>query len=630
MRVASPGRGRPARLLRAMVPALAALLGACHSSSTTPPGTPVVTMGGEGTSADFASYVVIVDSISLTRTDGTLITLLGGGGTSPQEIDFAQLGTLAEMVEAPAAPSGTYTSATMSLDFTNAQVWVNQNGQPVRGSVTVLGGGPVYTVTITFDPSHPLVITQGVSQRLQISLDLAASNTITAGSPPGITVQPFVVLSPAPVDSTVMRARGLFVTVPSGSSTYVQNSRPFFDQQSALGALTINTNTQTYFSVDGVSYTGAAGLAAMQNLQISTPTAAIGTLDNLSGITPTMNATQVYAGVSLESPIAVTVTGVVGARSGNTLTILGPTCFQPTSSFALGSFSYLSSLPVTVGSNTVVSEDGVGTAGLNAASISVGQQITAFGLGNVEQTTLTCLSLDSTSGFVRLNSTRVWGTLNSATAGNASLDVLSLGNFAPAGFDFAGTGAGGQDANPAAYSVNTGALDQSAVAAGTLLQVDGTVAPFGAAPPDFTAHAITPGTETPQQLVVEWENGGSTAPFTHAGSDYLQVNLADPNIVSVHYIRTGPATLDLKSLTASPQITTTGAAQNNLQLAVGSATLSTGISVYNSASAFATALASTFPASGGTKKIYRLVAYGQYNAATNTFVAGRISVALHQ
>jgi len=178
--------------------------------------------------------------------------------------------------------------------------------------------------------------------------------------------------------------------------------------------------------------------------------------------------------------------------------------------------------------------------------------------------------------------------------------------------------------------VNTGSLDQSAVAAGTLLQVDGTVAPFGAAPPDFTARAITPGTETPQQLVVEWENGGSTSPFTHAGSDYLQVNLADPNIVNIHYIRTGPATLDLKSLTASPQITTTGAAQNDLQLAVGSATLTSGISVYNTASAFATALGSTFPPSGGTKKIYRLVAYGQYNAATNMFVAGRIFVALHE
>src|SRR5262249_27386568 len=122
MRVASPRRDHPARLLRAMVLALAALLGACHSNTNTPAGTPVVTMGGEGISADFASYIAIVDAITLTRTDGTLITLLGGGGTAPQEVDFAQIGGQAEMAGAPAAPSGTYTSATMTLDFTNARV----------------------------------------------------------------------------------------------------------------------------------------------------------------------------------------------------------------------------------------------------------------------------------------------------------------------------------------------------------------------------------------------------------------------------------------------------------------------------------------------------------------------------
>jgi len=608
-----------------MVLAVAAFLSACHSSSTTPPGTPVITMGGEFTSPDFASYVGIVDSIFLTATDGTVITTL----QVPEQVDFAKVSDMAELLEAPAAPSGTYTSATMSLDFSNAAVWVYENGKPVRANVVSANGSSTYTVIITFDPSHPLVINNGVSQRVHITFDLAASNTITAGSPPTVTLQPFIVFSPAPVDSTEVRARGLFVTTQNDS--YIQNSRPFFDQQSALGAVNVNTNAQTYFSIEGVSYTGAAGLAAMQQLQISTPTLAIGTLDNLSGITPSMNATQVYAGQSFESPVAETVTGVVAARSGNTLTVLGATCYQPNSSFALGSFGYVPSIAVTMSSNTIVAQDGVTPPDLSTASISVGQQVTAFGLANIDPVSLTCLSLDATSGFVRLGSTRVWGTLNSATTGSASLDVLSLANFAPAGFSFTGTGAGGQDANPAAYDVNTGALDESSVAAGTLLQVDGIVTPFGTAPPDFVAQAITPGTETPQQLVVEWVNGGSTSPFTHAGSDYLQVNLADANLGSIHYIRTGPAQLDLKTLTASPQITTTGAPQSDLQLAVGSATYTagsiSGISVYNSASGFATALGSTF---NGTPKIYRLVAYGQYNAATNTFVAGRIFVALHQ
>jgi hypothetical protein len=597
------------------------LLGACHTSTTSPPGTPVITMGGEGRSPDFASYVVILDSISLTRSDGTLITTL----QVPQQVDLAKVSDLAEMVEAPAAPDGTYTKATLALDFTNAQVWVNENGKPVLATVSEVSGSPTYVITVNFDPSHPLVINRGVSQRLHISFDLAASNTITAGSPPTVSVQPFAVFSPAPVDSTVMRARGLFVTVQTG--VYIQNSRPFFDQQSAVGAMNVNINAQTYFSINGVVYTGDAGLTAMSQLQISTPTLAIGTLDNLSGITPSMNATEVYAGQSEESPIAVELTGVVVARSGNTLTVAGATCYQPNSSLALGSFSYLATIPLTVDSGTTVSQDGVAAAGLTIQSISVGQEITAVGTGTIETTTFTCVGVNAASGgLVRLGSTRLWSTLNSAATGNASVDILSLGNFAAAGFNFTGTQTGGQSANPADYIVDTGSLDQTGVAAGTLLQVDGIVAPFGTAPPNFLARAITPGTDTPQQLVVEWVNGGSTTPFTHAGSDYLQVNLADPNLGSIHYIRTGPAALDLKTLAASPQITTTGAAQNDLQLAVGSATLTSDISVYNTASGFASALGGTFP----TNKIYRLVAYGQYNAATNTFVAGRIFVALHE
>jgi hypothetical protein len=315
--------------------------------------------------------------------------------------------------------------------------------------------------------------------------------------------------------------------------------------------------------------------------------------------------------------------GVVSARSGNTLTVHGATFLT----FVAGNLSYVATYAnnatVIVGSATVVSEDGVAASGLTPAVISVGQQLDASGLGSID--TAGNLTVDATAGQVRLASTRIWGLLNSATAGSASLDVLSLGNFAPAAFNFAGTGSGGQDANPSAYAVNTGSLDASATAAGTLLQLDGLVNAFGSAPPDFTATAITAGTATEQRLVVEWINGGATAPFISDSSAGLVVDLSSPNLGTVHYIRTGPATLDLKTLPASPLITTVGADQSNLQLAIGLASLATGVSVFNSISGFASALTSTF---NGTNKIYRLVAVGQYNSGTNTFVASRISVAL--
>ena len=62
-------------------------------------------------------------------------------------------------------------------------------------------------------------------------------------------------------------------------------------------------------------------------------------------------------------------------------------------------------------------------------------------------------------------------------------------------------------------------------------------------------------------------------------------------------------------------------------MAVGSASLTTGVSVFNSAAGFVTGLKSAL---NGTNKVFRLVAYGQYNASTNTFVAARIHVALEE
>src|SRR5262249_48016066 len=153
-------------------------------------------------------------------------------------------------------------------------------------------------------------------------------------------------------------------------------------------------------------------------------------------------------------------------------------------------------------------------------------------------------------------------------------------------------------------------VDTSAVPAGPvtttgeLLQMQGMVARFGAAPPDFAARTLTPGPSSLQTLVIDWINGGSTAPFTSISSSGRVVNLADANLGTTHEIRTGPATLDLKSLPASPLITSTGADQSKLQLAVGSTTLAAGISVFNSAAPFASAVAADFK---GSNKIFRLV-----------------------
>jgi hypothetical protein len=60
-----------------------------------------------------------------------------------------------------------------------------------------------------------------------------------------------------------------------------------------------------------------------------------------------------------------------------------------------------------------------------------------------------------------------------------------------------------------------------------------------------------------------------------------------------------------------------------LLLAVGNSNIN--VSVFNSAAAFITGLASAL---NGTNAVYRLVCVGQYSSATNTFTASRVSVNL--
>src|SRR5690348_16211676 len=131
MTVVPPPRTRFARILPATICAAAALLAACHTSTNPPPGTPVITMGDLTNSGDFMSYIINIDAIELTRSDGAIITPLA----SPQTVDLARLNTLTELVAAPAVPEGTYTQGLIALDYTSTgSVWLNLNGQTLSAS----------------------------------------------------------------------------------------------------------------------------------------------------------------------------------------------------------------------------------------------------------------------------------------------------------------------------------------------------------------------------------------------------------------------------------------------------------------------------------------------------------------
>jgi hypothetical protein len=610
--------------------ALALLLGACGGGTKTPPaGTPVVTLSS--TNTQFTSYVVTISGITLSGANNVFASLL----YQPMVVDLARQTDISEVVEASAVPAETYTSATITLDYTTAAINVNENGvSHALAPVLLVGGAQVASASfvVTFDPSHPLVITHQQSDHVNLKLDLDVMNSIDT-TKQQVSIQPYALLNPAnpPLDQTPMRVRGLFVYVQGNSFT--MNIRPFYNLTAApLGGITVTVDDETYYNINGVTYQGAAGLAQINTMPLNTTMAAYGTLSSLSGVTPAFKATTVLVGSSLEDPLQDHLRGAVSKRTGNDLVLTGSQLVVGAAGNSLnfpGTVGYVGLATVKLGASTIVSKDGsFGSFGLN--DISIGQQVDVAGTSTYDSKGN--LTLDASTTQLRLLNSRAWGVLNSATPNSLSMDLISFGLWPATSFTFDGTAPGGGHVEVATYPVNTGTSDQSGTAAGTLLAVDGYVAPFGTAPPAFNATTITPGASTEQVLLVDWNNAsGSTKPFTTISPTQLIVDLSNAALGGAHGIYTGPEVLDIASLPASPVITTVGANQNSLELSVGSVGLTSGVSVYsnssNAASAYSSALTKTF---SGTAKASRLVAVGHYNSASNTFVASRIDMGLQQ
>jgi hypothetical protein len=605
--------------------ALAAALAGCSTNTKVYNGTPVVTVSTEA-AGDFSTYVVGITLYSATRSDGYVA--YPAGYTYEEFADLTQRVNLTELLNAVGIPSGTYTSVSIGVDYSSPIVFIRgqTTAAKVQDSAGTVNPGIVYE-TVKLDPAHPLVINLNQSTPFALDFDLAASNSVDP-STNTVTVRPFVVATATPTDTAPVRARGLFVAANTGSNNFIENIRPFEDNvYSTVGAVTVNTSSSTYYNLNGKVYTGSAGLSAMAGLTSNTPVIAIGTLGDMSTITPAFTATQVYAGTVVSNGQYEHVRGIVTARSGNSLTVSNAT-YLYYEGYCLSNlcFTFYPTATVNVGPSTVVSEDNQASAsGLSYQSISVGSQIDAVGLGS---TTSGVLTLDATAGDVRLQATPAWGTLVSGAAGSATLDLYSLGTIGASSFNFAGTGtSSAADAVAASYAIDTSAAttgaDQSATPVNTLLRADGFATPFGSAPPDFDATAVTAASAEPANLVVEWGGSGTTAPFTSYDGTSLVLNLA--NAVTADVVAgsasgcSGTATAACTPLTGTPAITISGGDQ----FAVGNS--ANGISVFSAPSAFASALTSTL---NGSTAVFKVVAIGSYDATSNTFTASRVDVAL--
>jgi hypothetical protein len=543
--------------------AAAVIAAGCHHNNNNS-GYGVAWVSLTDTPGDFTSYIVNVDSVTLTGAINGVVTAVGAQET----VDFTKLNNISELWSAATVPNDEYTSATITLDYTDANISVMVNGVPTKANVIDPTGAAVTTVSVTvnFDPGHPLIITPTYAttnaERLAIDFNLAASGGVSiAGATPIVVVRPYLTVATSAGDHKPIRIRGPLINSSLGQTTYTVYVRPFFDEVNSLGSLSLFVNPDTIFTIDGNAYVGAKGLDVLSQLSAGTTMTAAYTTYTPT-LTPSTTAGKffplyVVAGSTLEDFYTEGLEGDVIARSGNTLTVRGATLFDTPAE--VSSYINTPDAVVLLGPGTLVTADDNATlTGLSYKSISVGQHIIARGIYSLSAAGVTILDATGTSstntGSVRLISTQLWGSLGSSTAGNLVLNLQTINDWPVSVFNFAGTGASAADnAVPAAYVVNTGALALPAGAvAGGPLWIDGVVDPFGSAPPDFTAYDINAEASVPASMIVNWA-AGTTVPFSVLSYAGVKINLSNAHFTD-GTIRIGSESIDLKSLPATPFI----------------------------------------------------------------------------
>jgi hypothetical protein len=624
----------------ALVCAAAIIAAGCHRNNLTS-GYGIGWTTLSDTPGDFTSYIVNVDSLTLTGKNVGAVTAIGAVET----VDFTKLKNFSELWSAASVPNDTYTSATIVLDYTGANISVMVNGVPTKATVVDTTGAAVttQTINITLDPvNQPIVQPTYASTsaiRLAIDFDLAASNvTNMATSPPTVTIKPFMTLAASAPDTKPVRVRGPLINSSVGVGTYTVYVRPFFDEVNSLGSLSIFNDANTVYTIDGTTYVGPAGLTVLSQTSAGTTTTAAYTTYqptatlNASVTAGKFNSTFVVAGSTLEDFYTQGLEGDVIARNGNTLTLRGSTLQL---NDGVSQYNDADAVVILGPSTIVTAEDNTTLTGLNYNSVSVGQHIVARGIYELPASGVVTLDATGNSstntGSVRLQSTELWGSLVSTAAQGLVLNLQTIENWPVSDYNF--TGNGSAAVAPASFAVNTGSV---AIPAGTVpgnpLWIDGITTRFGSAPPDFDAFTINTELSVPAYLQVDWASG-TTAPFAAATDAGLTINLANAKLTAA-VIRIGSESIDLTApatvtpliVPQAPPAATAGLPPVFLPLfAIGnlSAANTTTIAVYNTFATFVTKLPTAIVAA--TPALH-FVATGLYNRGNNTFTASRIDL----
>ena len=551
---------------------------------------------------DFLSYTVDVVSLKMLKSNGAEIETL----PLTTRLDFAQYVEVTEFLTASTAPSGHYTGAQIVLDFSNAEITVqDENGKAINASAQDSNGDPIaqMTVDISFNGHRDFVIAPGIPAHITLDFDLDASNAVIInGSEASVVVSPVLVADTQVEEPKPHRLRGVLGPVNQASDQFHVFMRPFRHRLNRFGQLNVHVSDSTRYEIDGQVYAGDSGLAELAQLERAAPVIVLGELN----LNPRrFEALEVYAGSSVPWGDKDIVSGNVISRSADTLLVRGATIIR-----ADGSFAFNDNVSISLDADTTVVKQAEVNNGYSIADVSVGQRVTV--LGSITDNA----SLSMNADHVRMLYTNIGGSVVSASP--LAVDLQGIDRRRIVLFDFSGTGIDpAHDADADYYEVDSGALSLANLQIGDPIKVRGHVRPFATAPEDFTAQTIMDASNMRAHLVTGFGDGSLNA-ITGISETGLQLNLDEAGEAH-HLFRAGIST-DLLSLIAMPLIVPRESDKGLFVITRGSS-----IRVYTTFASYQTALAEALDGDAAVMSVH---AHGRYDSDLNRLLAVKINVRL--
>ncbi len=571
---------------------------------------------------DFLSYSVDVLSLTLEKADGATVETM----PTNTRINFSEYVNMTELMSVATMPPGTYVAGTITLDYSNAEVFVDAAGSAKAATVVDADGNALTqtSLKIVLPESDRLFISKGSASFLSVDFDLEASHTVDVVPTPALaTAEPFIVAEIDPVDTKEIRVRGRLIEVNEAEMWYAVRIRPFHDRTTDFGRMRVHVTDDTECEVNEESYKGSECLRALDAAGQGTATVAQGTL-NVGDRKFTANI--VLAGSSVPGDRTDAAKGTIIGRVGNEFVLRGGTVILTDAALTDANRAFFrNDITVTVGPDTIVYKTyitdrpfGIADRLLDIGAISPGQFATVR--GTVTANDEFGVHIDATEGAVLLHVTKLTGIVNSILPGQVNVDLHSIGRVRAGAVDFTCTGLcePSTDADPANYEVSTGNLLLASDATGQPVAAWGFPKEFGTAPWDFEGRTIIDYSDVDSVLGVGWGGEGTLRPFTMMDSSGLLLNNQNPDIGERHHIKQGPVLIDLTQLDADTLI---APRETGRMLFVVKTTDS--LQLYADFDDFVMALMDELNGVNAARSMY---ARGYYNADTNVFTAYKIFV----